>query len=387
MPARILTTLQDCQDFITGLKLLGTGGGGSPASGLEMLTQALSEGLRLGWVDAADLPDESFSCTVFGSGSISEETPGTLAEIHALGKKRDIPVRYGYRAPEIAVRELESYAGVKIGAIVPVELGASNTPAPLVTAARLGLPLVDGDYSGRAVPQDMQTTYFLKGIPTHPAAIVDWWGNILILKEAVTTEMGERIGKMLGVASFGVVYFANLLLSAQQTRETVVPGTLTRSLELGQAVRRATVAGRDPIAEIVQALEGWLLFEGVVSGKEWQDKEGVMVGTTYLEGSGRHAGKRMKIWFLNENHVSWLDDQPFVFSPDLIILANPETGNGYTNTEIKSGDRVAVIAAKAHPLFRSQAGLRSFGPRYWGFDIEYVPVEEAVNRLSLGLNT
>lgn len=378
MPARTLQNLQDCQDFISGLKLLGTGGGGSPASGMEMLTQALNEGLKLGWVDAADLPDEVFSCTVFGSGTISEQTPGTLEEIYAVGKKQGIPVRYGHRAPEVAVRELEAYAGVKIGAIVPVELGASNTPAPLVTAARLGLPLVDGDYSGRAVPQDMQTTYFLKGIPTYPAAIVDWWGNILILKETVTTEMGERIGKMLGVASFGVIYLANMLLSAQQTREMVVPGTLTLSLELGQAVRQAVETGKDPIAEILRVLEGWRLFEGVVTGKEWQDKEGVMVGETYIEGTGRFSQKRMKVWFLNENHVCWLDDHPYVFSPDLIILANPQTGEGYTNTEIKAGDRVSVIGAKSFPLFRTELGLRYFGPRYWGFDFDYVPIEEAL---------
>lgn len=378
MPKRTLNNLQDCEDFISGLKLLGTGGGGSPASGLEMLTQALNDGLQLGWVDAANLPENAFSCTTFGSGSISEETPGTLEEIYALGEKRRIPVRFAYRAAEVAVRELESYAGVKIGAIVPVELGASNTPAPLVTAARLGLPLVDGDYSGRAVPQDMQTTYFLKGIPTHPAAIVDWWGNILILKEAVTTEMGERIGKMLGVASYGVVYFANLLLSAQQTRETIVPGTLTLSLDLGRAVRQAVETGNDPIAEIIRVLNGWLLFEGTVASKEWQDKEGVMVGTTFLEGSGRFSGKRMKVWFMNENHVCWLDDRPFVFSPDLIILASPETGQGYTNTEIHAGQRVTVIGAKAYPLFRSEKGLQFFGPRYWGFDFDYVPIEQVM---------
>ena len=30
MPGRTLKTKQDCIDFLTGLKLLGTGGGGSP---------------------------------------------------------------------------------------------------------------------------------------------------------------------------------------------------------------------------------------------------------------------------------------------------------------------------------------------------------------------
>lgn len=384
MPARTLKDEQDCKDFLSGLKLLGTGGGGSPASGMEMLAEALAEGLELSWIDAADLPEDAFSCTTFGSGSISEETPGTLEEIHALGKRLGIPVRFGYRAPEIAVQELERYAGVKIGAIVPVELGASNTPAPLVTAARLGIPLVDGDYSGRAVPQDMQTTYFLKGIPTYPAAIVDWWGNVLILKEAVTTEMGERIGKMLGVAAYGVVYFANMLLSAKDTRETVVPGTLTQSLELGRRVRRAREAGKDPIAEAVQALEGWELFRGVVTGKEWEDKAGVMVGTTHIEGTGNWSGHTLDVWFLNENHVSWLDGKPYVFSPDLIILANPETGEGYTNTEIKAGDAVAALGAKVYPLFRSELGLKYFGPRFWGFDFDYIPIEEVMRRQGSG---
>ena len=52
MPSRTLKTIQDCQDFLTGLKLMGTGGGGAPQSGLEMLSTALEEGLDLTWIDA-----------------------------------------------------------------------------------------------------------------------------------------------------------------------------------------------------------------------------------------------------------------------------------------------------------------------------------------------
>ena len=193
MPSRTLKTIQDCQDFLTGLKLMGTGGGGAPQSGLEMLSTALEEGLDLTWIDAADLPEDVFTCTTFGSGSISEGRPDSQEGIERLGKKLGMANKFGFRAPEMAVKELAAYTGVKIGAIVAVEPGASNTPAPLVTAVRLGIPLVDGDYSGRAAPQDMQTAYFLKGIPTYPAAITDWWGDVLIMKEAATAEMGERI--------------------------------------------------------------------------------------------------------------------------------------------------------------------------------------------------
>lgn len=378
MPTRTIQTHEDCRDFLTGLKLMGTGGGGSPTTGMEQLSKALAEGLELSWVDVADLAEEVYSCTTFGSGSISAGRPESEAEITKLGQKLGLENKFGFRAPEMAVRELAAYTGTQIGALVAVELGASNTPAPLVTAARLGIPLVDGDYSGRAVPEDMQTTYFLKDIQTYPAVITDWWGDVLILKEASATQMGERMGKMLAIASHGVVFFASMLLSAKETRETVVPGTLTLSLELGKAVRQARQAGGDPIQAAVQKLEGWELFRGEVTGKEWEDKEGVMVGTTHIQGSGAWAGHTMDIWFLNENHVAWLDGEPHVFSPDLIILANSASGEGYTNTEIKAGDPVAVLGAKVYPAFRSPKGIEFFGPRYWGFDFDYVPIEEVV---------
>lgn len=380
MPGRTLKTEQDCKDFLTGLKLMGTGGGGSPAAGMEMLSAALEEGLTLSWIDAADLPDHVYSCTAFGSGSISEDTPDSLEEIDALGEKLGIPNKYGYQAPEAAVRELSQYTGTQIGAIVPVELGASNTPAPLVTAARMGIATIDGDYSGRAVPEEMQTTYFLKDIEICPAAVVDWWGNVVILKEAANTQMVERIGKMLGVAAYGSVFFASMLFSAQETREMIVPGTLTKSFELGKAVRLAREASKDPIAAIIQELDGWELFSGEVTGKDWEDKDGVMVGTNHIKGSNSYAGQTLDVWFLNEHHVSWLNGEPYVFSPDLIILANPDSGEAYTNTEIKAGDRVTAVGCKINPAFRTEKAIKYFGPRYWGFDIDYVPIEEVMGK-------
>jgi hypothetical protein len=221
----------------------------------------------------------------------------------------------------------------------------------------------------------MQTTYFLKGIKTYPASIVDWWGNVVILKEAANAEMGERIGKLLSVASYGKVYMASILLNAQETRETVVNGTLTKSLELGQAIHGAKESGSDPIQAAIEHLGGWKLFTGEVTSKDWEEKEGNSVGTTHLRGKGKYANHSMDVYFSNENHVALLDGKSFVSSPDLIILANPESGEGYSNTEIKPGDRAAVIGASNTITFRSNLALKYFGPRYWGFDFEYIPIE------------
>jgi hypothetical protein len=52
---------------------------------------------------------------------------------------------------------------------------------------------------------------------------------------------------------------------------------------------------------------------------------------------------------------------------------------GTTNTLIKEGDQVVAVGMKGLEAFRSKFGLEmASGPRYFGFDIEYIPIEELV---------
>jgi hypothetical protein len=373
-----LTTVQDCEDFISGCRFMGTGGGGGVDWGLGMLRAALDDGLALEWTDVADIPDDAWTCTAFGMGSIAPQDDSTTKAIEALG----LVDRLGFNAMAQAVRELAAYTGRPISVIVPSELGAGNTPAPLVSAARLGMACVDGDYAGRAIPDEMQGTPYLYGKTSHPLASVDHWGDVVILKEATNPFMLERIGKLLSVAAYGSTYQAATLLPATEMKEIVVPGTLTRSLELGRAMRRAREAGADPIAAAAAKTGGHLLFEGRVSGKDWEDRDGYMFGTTSIEGSGRFAGHAMQVWFKNENHVSWLDGAPWVCSPDLVVIADRRTGEGFTNTLIDAGDEVAVVGVRGLEGFRSERGLGCAGPRYFGFDIDYRPIEELLGRVT-----
>ncbi len=372
MPRRTLSTRQDCEDLISGCLFMGTGGGGSAEWGREVFTAALKEGLKIGWVDVNDIPDHAWTVTPYGMGSIAPPSPETQAEIARLG----LVDRLGPRPIEVAVREMEDYAKVKIGALVAAELGAGNTSAPLVTGARLGISVVDGDYAGRAVPEEMQGTPYLYGKKGWPFTSVDRWGNICIGKEVCSPHMMERIGKMLSVAAYGVCAMASTLLPGREMKEIVVRDTLTKSLELGRTIRQARERGEDPVLASVKFTKGWLLFEGKIAKKDWEDREGYMFGTIYIEGKGEFKGHTFKVWFKNENHVSWLDDQPFVTSPDLVVVADRKSGEGITNTLLEAGQEVAVIGVKGLEAFRSERGLGGAGPRYFGFDIDYVPIEK-----------
>lgn len=373
MPSGKLESIQDCEDFVQGCLFMGTGGGGSVDWGLSMLTEALNDGISLEWVDVEEIPDDALTVTSYGMGSIAPTTQKTLDEIQRLGLKD----RFGFRSMEEAVKELGAYLGKPVGCIVPAELGAGNTPAPLVTGARLGIPVVDGDYAGRAIPDEMQGTPYLYGKHSWPFASVDRWGNVAIVKYTVSPHMLERIGKMLAVAAYGNTTMAATPLPAKEMKEILVGGTLTKSFNLGRQMRLARQKGADPIETAIRETGGWRLFEGVVTRKEWEDRDGYMFGTTTLTGSGDYAGNTFAVWFKNENHISWLNDKPWVCSPDLVILAHKGSGMGTTNTLIKEGDEIVAVGVKGLESFRTPFGLdKAAGPRYFGFDIDYVPIEE-----------
>jgi DUF917 family protein len=372
MPHGKLENLQDCEDFVRGCQFMGTGGGGTQKWGMGLLIEALNDHIPLEWVDVNNIPDDALTVTAYGMGSIAPITQETLEEI----KRAGLIDLYGDRSIEEAVKELGNYLGKPVGCLVPAELGAGNTPAGLLVGSRLGIPVVDGDYSGRAVPEEMQGTPYLYGKKSWPFASVDRWGNIVLAKYTVNPYMLERIGKMLAVASFGHTTMAATPLPGSEMKQIVVRNTLTKCLNLGRQMRQAREQGKDITNTILEVTGGWRLFEGMVISKDWEDRGGYMIGTTTVEGRGDYAGKTLKVWFKNENHVSWLNGKPFVCSPDLLTLAHLETGEGITNTLLKEGEVVIAVGMKGLEAFRTPFGLdQASGPRYFGFDIEYVPIE------------
>jgi DUF917 family protein len=375
MPSGKLRSPEDCEDFILGCLFLGTGGGGNPEWGRRMLKGAMEDGITPEWVDASVIPDDVWTVTPYGMGSIAPVSQDTEQEIQRLG----LVPRLGDEAMAEVVKELGQYLGKPIGCLVAAEIGAGNSPAPLVTGARMGIPVVDGDYAGRAVPEEMQATTYLYGKNSWPVASVDKWGNVAIVKYAVSSHMFERIGKMLAVAAYGSTTMAGTPLPAREMKEVLVHGTLSKCLGIGQAMRNARKKGDDPIDAALKITGGWLLFEGLVTGKDWEDRGGYMFGTTHVKGTGDYKGQTLDVWFKNENHVSWLNGKPWVCSPDLVCLIYKDSGEGTTNSRIQEGDNVVAVGMKGLEAFRTDFGLdKAAGPRYFGFDIDYVPIEKLV---------
>ena len=369
-----IRTDHEIEDFVRGCTFMGTGGGGDPKDGIAWLRAAREDGKEVTMVAPEEIPDDAWTVCPFLMGSIAPHTEEIKKRMKRLGLTRDV-----YKSIQAeSVRLLEEHMGVKVGAIVAIELGGSNTAGAIVAAARLGIPAVDGDYTGRAIPEVPQTTPYLAGLPLWPISSVDKYGNRAVITESTGYEMAERIGKFIAAASFGLAGQAGFLFRGSDMKRVVIPGTLSKCLEIGRAIRTSQEAGQDPVREIIQALDGWFLFEGQVSKKEWEDREGYYWGTHTIGGLGGFKGLELKIWFKNENHFSWLDGKPYVASPDMLIVVDRESGEPFMNAAIAEGQHVAVIGLRAIEQFRSPKGLDILGPSHFGFESEYTPIEKLV---------
>ncbi len=370
-------TRDDVEDLIRGLALLGTGGGGRPEQGRDALLPHVEAGRAIRWVPVDAIADDTWVCSVFGMGSIAPAEPIPPAAREALGYPRDWTVA---RPMVRAVEELQAWTGRKVGAILPFELGAGNTASPIDAAVRLGLAVVDGDCAGRAIPELCQTTAAIAGIRFPPGVIADAWGNVLLVKETPSELLTERIGKLVSVASKwpdmkAQCAHAGFLMTGRDLKAITVRGGISRALTVGRAIRHAVAADQDPVEAAARSLGGWVLFRGRVAKKAWESRDGYMFGTTVVDGEGPDAGHTLRIWFKNENHVTWRDERPWVTAPDLVMLLDAADGTPYTNTLLPEGARVGVVGATADPKLRTPAALAWLGPRHYGYEIDYTPIE------------
>jgi DUF917 family protein len=367
-----VTTPTDVDDFLRGANFLSASGGGDPIVERAQLRTDLEAGRDIGWTDLSAFADDDILMCVCYSGAIAPEVFEDPTErAAALGGRRihDHPFT-------AAVGLLERHLGVTAAGLISVEIGGINAGAILSAAARLGLPLADADYAGRAIPELHSTALQMAGAQVLPFACADHFGNETLIVGGASNAWTERITKHLAQASLGLVACAFAARPVREIRRFAIPGTMDDALRLGRAIREAE---GDPVEAAADALDGWVLFRGTVSERDWVNN-GYMEGRHVLTGEGPFADRRLEVWFRNENHVTWLDGEPWVTSPDLIEFCDADSAEPVVNTDLEVGQRLAVVGCRRRDAFDSPAGLAALGPEHFGFDLPFRGIEQLVAR-------
>jgi len=363
-----IENIEDLRNFIDGCTLLGVGGGGNPEEGFAALAGILEEMGTIEWIDVDNLSDDSIAICTFLMGStapLTEEKKKKMVKLGLTEKKYPLNLAN-------AVNEWENFTGKKVDAIVPLEIGGSNMPVPMAVAKRLGKIIVDGDYAGRAIPEIFQISLMIEDIKFWPAASVDKYGNICIIKDAISNELAERIGKYLSEVAFGSTGLAGFPLTGKQLKRLLVKGSMSKAMKIGIILREAREKGVN-LEDKLKEFGGKLIFEGKVVRKDWKDEEGYYEGIHTIEGTGKSSGNKAEIYFKNENHIVWINGTSIVTSPDLITNIDPAKVKPLRNEEIQVGTYMQTFALPCDPILREEKVIKRLEPRYFGFSIDYKP--------------
>jgi uncharacterized protein len=326
-------------------------------------------------VDLADLPDDWMvvSPGALGGGGAWEYVIDRTA-------KQNLPV-----VPNTNVRSIQAlskYLGKKFDALIRVE-AAGATLTAFLAAADLGVPVVDACLSGRARPETQQQIPWINGIPSTPAALFTRWGDTVIIDRAVDDYRSEDIGRGVAVASGGGAAMALNPMTGRDTKRGTIPGAVSDAILIGRTVREAAEKKRDPVEALVQVVKGYKLFHGTVARADGKGDRGFTWFDVELKGLGPFAGHTYKIYVKNENIVTWLDGVPDAMSPDFIQNVHPKTGDAMVAKQLggyEVGEEVVIVGWPSSPLWRTPKGIEIFGPRHFGFDFDYVPIEELQQR-------
>lgn len=363
----------DLEDILYGCTILGSGGGGSLKTGLKLVNKALALGKRFRLVDFKDVPDDAWIATPYMCGSISPITPELEAQYADLPQLEE-PLPY------LAFKAMESYFGKSFYGVLSSELGGGNTAEAFYVAAMLDKPIIDADPAGRSVPELQHSTYYLYNLPIYPLACANQFGDVIILPEVVNDLRAEALVRALAVASKNSIGVADHPAQAKVLRKAVILGAISYAWKIGRLFREAMDKGIPASRHIADTAGGFFLFRGKVSRFEYDTVEGFTVGDVYIDGEGEYDGQQYHLWFKNEHIIAWRDGQEDVSVPDLICVFDERSNEPNLNPYFCQGMPVSVIGLPAPVEWRSQRGLEIFGPRHFGFDIPYIPIEERQQR-------
>jgi len=362
-------TKQDLYDILMGCTILGTGGGGSLDKGLARIDEALAAGKRFRLVDFSEVPDEAWIAIPYMCGSISPTTPELEAQYANLPVV-DEPMPY------LAYKALEKYVGEEFYGVMSTELGGGNTAEAMYVGAWLDKFIIDADPAGRSVPEIQHSTFYINDLPATPLACANMFGDVAILPRVVNDLRAEALVRAMAVASKNRIGVTDHPAQAKTLRNAVVKGAISYAWKLGKAYRQAREANQ-PAAPVIAGLgRGRMLFQGKVARFQYDTIEGFTVGDVFIRGEGEYAGSEYHIWFKNEHMIAWRDGSVDVTVPDLIIIFNEETGEPNINPFFREGLPVSVIGLPCAPEWRTPRGIQELGPRHFGYDIEYKPIEQ-----------
>lgn len=352
------------QDLSAGAVFLATGGGGDPYVSYLATCKVLEEKGPVELISVSDLDDDAYVVAIgaVGAPSVSLELLPSIDDA------------------AIALRAFEKHVGRVVDAVVSFEVGGGNSLIPIMAAAALDIPVVNGDGMGRALPEAQMMTYPIAGIAPTPALGLDYAGNIVTF-ETNSTATYERHVRSMAQSMGGMITTVEHPMTGKQLKSSIVPDTISFSIEIGRILREYRGNAQHiygPLGEaFARSLYGDLfhIYTGKVVDYASTIVGGYDIGEAVIESFDSDT-QSLRINVKNEFLVARVGDQIVASVPDLITVLDYETSTPINAERLRYGQRVTVYGVGCPSYYRQANALAVVEPRCFGFDFDFVPIEE-----------
>jgi DUF917 family protein len=370
MTERMLSK-DDLNNMLVGVGILGTGGGGDPETFGRLLIQwDINKGREYRIIDPKEINDDAFVMSGGYGGSVKSVV--SLQERFENWESR-------FELLD-AMRIMESIKERKVDYVVPFELGGINTPVVLSLAARAGIVTVDGDGLGRAAPETQMSSFLGHGISLTPMPFVDIEGNVIVVNHAVKPTYPDQMMRAAIVLNGRSGANAHYPMSGKQLKESVIPNTISQSIEIGRAVSEAMDRKRDPVEAFIEAVHGTEIFRGAIRTMRGEERGAFYHVRAVVKGVDRYQKRTMEVVFKNETMMARVNKKLVSVFPDLLCMLDPRSGRGVMTANLRPGKRVVFVGVPAHERLReclkTELGQEAFAAARYGYPkVKYRPIE------------
>ncbi|OCF60802.1 hydantoinase [Kwoniella mangroviensis CBS 10435] len=380
----------DIEWISTGCYILGTGGGGNPHNVYLALREMFRAGSTCKVIDIQSLdPDK---VVMYGGGIGSPEVAAEKLLSSGSGN---------------AAKSLLTFMGYehsKLGALSALEIGGGNGMVAMIRGSSkdLNVPIIDGDFMGRAYPTGWQTTVNVYATDDQASMVLSTYMSSGDGTELILTKVKhyKEVDSILRAACMEMGTSAQVVarpLTKVECERALIRNTVSQSWRIGRAVALANKqANIDNIGSVlVNALGGSdaakVLFEGKIVQVGRRLYKGHSYGEIEIHAMGGDEATEdpnnpqrkfrgvMKIPFKNENllaeHMINGRTEVVCGVPDLISVLDAQNGTALGTPEYKYGQRVIVIGITAAPQWTdTPRGLELGSLTAFGYDLPYKPL-------------
>lgn len=330
-------------NIVYGSSFFGGGGGGSKEEGLALIEALYEEDAQavIKMIDIEEMEDDpNIVSTMVAALGSPVATKGRTFQTESVNAIK-------------GMSEEARFSGKELKYVYSGEMGGGNTMLPLYAAWKCGLPILDTDGNGRAVPELNTGLLPIHSVPTSPVILSSEAGDTIVARteDPMDCSACERIARYMCQAFDQGIGFAAWMMNKEQHLQASALGQMTLAIEVGNILRTSPAAG---------AVEGLKTFfdeknipfqviaaEGTITDIQITSEGGFDTGTTTIR---TDRGEEFKVVFQNENLYAAAGDKTLVTVPSIISmldLSDETMAQPISNSETYVGQRVAVTAAKA----------------------------------------